>query len=152
MPSTTSAARRKPTCTFGFSTIGRPRRFQDWYCFGNVSLKDLARAKSSSVNSGASSSLLIAFPFASVSLSQRDGPQRRAAHGEGEDMEPTLDRPDSPEAGFPVVTPLVGYDPRRLEIHRRSGSERDAVLLAVNLVLLAVELDPHPVIIFRGYA
>src|SRR5687768_8158215 len=127
MPSTTSAARRKPTCTFGFSTGGRPRLFQDRYCSGNASLNGLARAKSASVHSGLSSSSAIASPLPFIGPSQRDGAHGFAAHGEGQHAEAISDHPGSQPPRFPVIASVILADRRRLEVHLRRRSQGNAV-------------------------
>src|SRR5689334_20749833 len=121
MALTTSAARRKPICTLGAATGGRPIFFHFLNCSGKTSLNGLARAKSSAVHSGISASsqsfcgicggfsvfLLIASPFPVVGLPQRDGPHRVAAHGEGEKVKPPGNRPDGLKSGLSVGIPLI---------------------------------------------
>src|SRR3546814_16436721 len=86
MPSTTSAAMRKPICTFGVASLGRPRfSVRNWA--GNTSLNGRALTKSASVHSGLSSRLVIAGHFAGVRLQQGDRAQRVASHGEGQDVQ-----------------------------------------------------------------
>src|SRR3546814_1917190 len=142
MPSTTSAAMRKPICTFGVASLGRPL-FSVWNWAGNTSLNGRALAKSASVHSGLSSRLVIAGPFAGVRLPQGDRAQRVASHGEGQDVQALSDQSCGPPSGFTVIAAVIFPHDRRLEVEIHHRGERDAMLLLVDQVLCVIELDLH---------
>src|SRR6516162_4776654 len=152
MASTTSLASRNEMCTFGFSAGGRPSRFFSHaaYCSGKTSLNGRARAKSSSVHSGFSSSgtpylgaLAIAAHLSPVGFAQRDGAQHVATHRENQHIEPPDDQPEGPLTALAITIPFIRHHNRRGEIYLFRFRQRDAVLVPVAAVLVRVELDLH---------
>src|SRR2546423_6367678 len=149
--STISASRRSVTCTFGCSSLGRPR-FNDAAKSGIASRKRRARAKSASVHSGLSGSAVLfllssdffrIFPcLMSGCLAKAYNPQLFCRCREHQRVQRDADEPERAVAHLAVEN-IVRNEDGAVPVETLDSCEIHAMLAQIARALGFVPDDPH---------
>jgi hypothetical protein len=92
-------------------------------------------------------SLVIDFLFLSFCSSQADGADSCVCEGEGQHIEPCIEKSDGDPAVFAVVFAIVQGQPRRFDVQFSGASEWDAVLPSIASVFGWIERYIHEQIV-----